>query len=173
MKRTVLTYGLICGAVSSAILLAIVHYLYTMEFGKEDLLGYTSMVLTALLVFFGIRSYRENAGVGRFSFGRGVAAGVLITLISSVIYVAVFQLLYFGLMPGLGEKYAACMVERVRTSGATAKEIVEAAEKARSFKQLFDRPAVNATLTFAEAFPVGLVATLASAAILRKKGNVK
>ena len=37
-------------------------------------------VFSILLVFFGIRSYRENAG-GLISFGRAVAVGILITLI--------------------------------------------------------------------------------------------
>ena len=44
--------------------------------GTADVLGYTSILLSALFVFFGIRSYRENAGEGRMTFGRGLAVGL-------------------------------------------------------------------------------------------------
>jgi hypothetical protein len=82
--------------------------------------------------------------------------------------VATFQLIYFRLSPGLGEKYAMCMVERARASGASGKSIVEATQKAADMKRMLDQPAMNAALTFAEAFPVGLVVSLLAGAILRK-----
>lgn len=45
------------------------------ELEIADALGYTSIVMSALLVFFGIRSYREHAGGGRITFARGIAVG--------------------------------------------------------------------------------------------------
>ena len=169
MKKTVLTFGLISGAISAGILLATIHYIGSMDFRKEGILGYTSIVLSALVVFFGIRSYREDAGAGQLTFGRGVAVGLLITLVSCACYMVAFQVVYFKTAPGIGEKYAACMVERVRASGASQQKVDEMAKQARSFKQLYDSPATNAALTFAEMFPVGLVATVISSGILRKR----
>jgi Protein of unknown function (DUF4199) len=55
--------------------------------GKRGFFGYTTIALSALLVSFGVRSYRENVARGRLRFGRGFAVGILITLISSVCYV--------------------------------------------------------------------------------------
>ncbi len=170
MKKTVLIFGLISGAISTGILLATIHYIGSVDFRKEDILGYTSIVLSALVVFFGIRSYRENAGAGQLTFGRGVAVGLLITLVSCACYVVAFQIVYFKAAPGIGEKYAACMVERVRASGASQQKVDEMAKKARSYKQMYDNPAINAALAFAEMFPIGLVVTAASAGILRKRG---
>jgi hypothetical protein len=40
----------------------------------------------------------------------------------------------------------------------------------KSFKQMLDNPLINAALTFTEPFPIGLLVTLISAAILRRKG---
>jgi hypothetical protein len=34
---------------------------------------------------------------------------------------------------------------------------------------MYDKPAVNVAMTFAEVFPIGLLVTLLSAGILRKK----
>lgn len=169
MKKTVLTFGLISGAVSTAMMLATFPLIDSIGLEKTDVIGYTSIVLSALLVFFGVRAYRDNAGAGRFTFGRAFAVGLLITLISCVCYVVSFQIAYFKLIPELGDKYAACMVERVRASGANQEKIAEMAKQAQSLKQLYDSPVTNAALSFAESFPIGLVATAISAAILRKR----
>ena len=39
----------------------------------------------------------------------------------------------------------------------------------REFKQMYDRPVINAAMTFMEPFPIGLVVTLVSAGVLRRK----
>ncbi len=169
MKRAVLTFGLISAALSIAVVAATVHFIAAGTHREADLIGYTAIVLSALLVFFGIRSYREGAGDGRLAFGRGVAVGVMITAVSSVCYVAAFQLAYFELVPGLGDKYAACMVDRARASGADERKLDEAARQAQQMKQMLDRPLTNAAVSFAETFPLGVVASLISAAILRRK----
>jgi hypothetical protein len=119
MKKTVLTLGLISGAVSAATMLATLPFADAIGWEKGEILGYTIVVLSALMVFFGMRSYRENVGGGRLTFGRGFAVGILITLISSACYVGTWEIVYFKLMPGLAEKYAVHMVERAKASGAS------------------------------------------------------
>ncbi len=82
MKKTVLTFGLISGAVSSVLMLSTALFLDRIGFDKGVIVGYTGIVLSFLLVFFGIRSYRENVGGGQITFGRALSVGLLITLIS-------------------------------------------------------------------------------------------
>jgi hypothetical protein len=106
-------------ALSVAMMLATVPLLDSIGFEKTDLIGYTTIVLSALLVFFGVRSYRDGACAGRVTFGRGFAVGLLITLVSCVSSVVAFQVVYFKLTPEFGDKFAACMVERARASGAS------------------------------------------------------
>jgi hypothetical protein len=171
MKKTVLTFGLISGAISAAMMLVTVPFADKIGYEKGEILGYTTIVLAALMVFFGVRSYRENAAGGRLTFGRGFAVGILITLISSVCYVATWEIVYYKFMPDFNEKYTAHMVERAQASGESQQKIDEKVRKAQQFKQMYDKPAVNVAMTFAEVFPIGLVVTLASAGILRKKGR--
>jgi hypothetical protein len=137
--------------------------------GKGEILGYTTIVLSALLALFGVRSYRENAGGGRLTFGRGFAAGILITLISSACYVGTWEFVYYKLMRNFSEKYAAHTVERAKASGATQQKVDETERQAEQFKQMYASPAINIAMTFAEVLPIGLVVTLVSAGILRKK----
>jgi len=169
MKKTVLTFGLISGAISAATMLATIPIADKLGCGKGEILGYSVMVLSALMVFFGVRSYRENAGNGRLTFGCGFAVGILITLISSACYVATWELVYYKLMPDFADKYAAHMAERAKASGASQEKIDEQVRQAKQFKRMYDNPTINVGITFMEVFPVGLVVTLVSAGILRKK----
>jgi len=168
MKKTVLTFGLISGAISAAMMLITVPFVDRIGFDKGEILGYTTIVLSALLVFFGVRSYRENVGNGRLTFGRGFAVGILITLISSACYVGTWEIVYYKLMPDFADKYAAHMVEHAQASGASQEKMKETLLKATQFKEMYDNPAINVAMTFMEVFPIGLVVTLASAGILRK-----
>lgn len=88
MKKAVLTFGLISGAISAGMMLATIPVAERIGFDKSEILGYALIVLWALLAFFGVRSYRENASGGRLTFGRGFAVGILITLLSNLCYVA-------------------------------------------------------------------------------------
>jgi hypothetical protein len=169
MKKTALTYGLLSAAVSTAMMFITVPFIRPESQGTADVLGYTSILLSALFVFFGIRSYRENAGEGRMTFGRGLAVGLIITLISTVCYAAAFEVMYFKLVPDFGERFSTCMVEHARAAGSTSEEVERVAGRAQVLKQLYDNPATNAALTFATSFPIGLVVALISAAILKRK----
>jgi hypothetical protein len=169
MKKTVLTFGLISGAVSATTMLATLPFVEKIGWDKGEILGYTMIVLSALMVFFGVRSYRENAAGGRLTFGRGFAVGILITLISSACYVGTWEIINYKLMPDFTEKYVAHMVEHAKASGASQQKVDEKVRQAQEFKKMYDNPAINVAMTFAEVFPMGLVVTLISAGILRKK----
>jgi hypothetical protein len=171
MKKTVLTFGLISGAMSAAMMLITIPFADRIGWEKGEILGYTGIVLSALMVFFGVRSYRENTGGGRLTFGRGFAVGILITLISSACYVGTWEVIYYKLMPDFVDKYGAHLVDRAKASGAGQQKIDETARQAEQFKKMYANPAVNVALTFAEVFPIGLVVTLLSAGILRKKAG--
>jgi Protein of unknown function (DUF4199) len=169
MKKTVLTFGLISGVISAVAMLATIPFSEQIGFDKGEILGYTLIVATALLIFFGVRSYRENASGGRLTFWRGFAVGILITLISNVCYVAAWEVAYYKFMPDFADKYAAYSIERAKASGASQEKIDQATQQAQQFKQMYNNPAVNIAMTFAEVFPIGLGVTLLSAAILRKR----
>src|SRR5262245_16060598 len=168
MKKTVLTFGLISGTFISLMMLCLMPFADRIG-DKAEVLGYTTMVLSFLMVFFGIRSYRENVGKGKISFGRAFAVGILITVISCVCYVVTWEYIYFKLAPGFADKYAAKMVEKVKASGASQEAIDAKLKQMKEFKMMYDKPLINAAITFMEPFPVGLIITLISAAILRKR----
>jgi len=168
MKRTVLTFGAISGAVSSVLMLATVPFMHQIGFDKGLIVGYTAIVASFLPVFFGIRAYREHAG-GTLTFSRGFAVGILITLISCACYVATWQVVYFKLKPNFWDEYTVYAVEQARAKGATPEAIERTRREMTEFKVSYDKPLVNAAYTFLEPFPVGLLVTLISAGVLRRR----
>ena len=169
MKKTVLTFGLIGGAIMAAMMFATLPFVDKIGFDKGAIVGYTTMILAFMLVFFGIRSYRENVGQGHITFGRAFAVGILITLIACACYVVAWEIIYFKFMPDFFDKYASYVIEKARASGASQQAIDAQLQQMKSFKAMYDNPFINAAITFTEPFPIGLIVTLISAAILRKK----
>lgn len=169
MKKIVLTFGLISGAIISLLMLATIPFIDEIGFDRGVIVGYTTMVVAFLLVFFGIRSYRENIGNGYITFGRALAVGLLIMLISCVCYVITWEIVYFNFMPDFAEKYTNYAIEKARASGATAEQIAQQTEQMKQFKELYDNPFINAAFTFLEPLPPGIVMTLISALILRRR----
>jgi len=169
MRRVAVIFGGISGAIGIASIVGTLPYLHSGDMRKADVWGYATIVLSALLVFFGIRSHREKEGAGRITFGQGLLVGVLITLVSCAFFMVAFELVYFRFVPDYGEKYEACMIDRARESGGTPAEIDKARSQAAMFRRLFDNPWTNAAVTFASTFPVGLAAAAISAVILRRR----
>ena len=169
MKKTVLTFGLISGAVVALLMTFLVAFAERIGFDKSVIVGYTVIVASMLLVPFGIRSYRENVGAGHITFGRAFAVGILITLISCVCYVVVWEIVYYNFLPDFVEKYGAYEVAKARAAGASQQVIDATVQQMKDMKRLLDNPLTNAAMTFTEPFPVGLIITLISSAILRKR----
>jgi hypothetical protein len=169
MKKTILTFGLISGAISSLMMVATVPFAHKIGFGKAEVVGYTLLVLSFMLVFFGIRSYRDNAGHGQITFTKAFAVGISITLISCIFYVVTWEILYFNFLPGFMDNYNAHIVEQIKASGASTAAIQAQLEQMKKFNEMYANPFFNALITFIEPFPVGLVITLISAAVLRRK----
>ncbi len=171
MKKVILTFGLIAGTILAALMVGMVPVCYSgaVDLDKSELVGYTSMVLAFVMVFVGIRSYRENNGGGAITFGRAFKVGILITLIACAMYVVAWEITYFNFVPDFGEKYAAHVIREMQTEGATAAAIAAKQKELIAFQKMYKNPLINVGFTLLEVFPVGLIVTLISAAILRKR----
>ena len=169
MKKIVLTFGLISGAILMLMMFAGIPLMKSGQFGKLEVIGYSTMVASFLMVFFGIRSYRENIGGGTISFGKALQVGLLITLISCVCYVIAWQIIYSNFTPNFIENYGNYMIEKARAAGASPEELAAQREQIKSFKEWYANPFIRIAFTLLEPLPVGLPMTLISAALLRKK----
>ena len=173
MRKIVLTFGLIAGGILAATFLIALPFHDAIGFDRAMILGYTSMVLAFLLIFFGVRSYRDNVAGGRLGFGRALAVGVLIGVVASSIYVLTWEIYYFGTKSDYIEKYQAHMIDKARKAGESPEAIAAKQAEMDKFAEMYKNPLINSAMTFLEPLPVALVVSLVTAGVLsrRKKGE--
>jgi hypothetical protein len=173
MKKNILIYGLIAGVVVSVLMLLSMNYISHCE-GNVDyttsmVIGYASMLLAFSLVFVGIRNYRDKNNGGVISFGKAFKIGTFIVLIASTMYVAAWLIDYFFFIPDFAEKYSAQTLAELKASGASQVEIEKQTKEMANFTTMFKNPLFNAMMTYMEILPVGLLVTLISSLILKRK----
>ena len=173
MRKNILIYGLISGIIVSVFMLVSMNYFSHCE-GNVDMstsmaIGYASMLIAFSLVFVGIRNYRDKYNGGVISFGKAFTIGILIVLIASTMYVVAWMIDYFFFMPDFAEKYGAHILTELKNSGASQTEIDKQTKEMADFARMYKNPLINAMMTYMEILPVGLIVTLISAFILKRK----
>jgi hypothetical protein len=170
MRKIVLTFGLIAGAILSVMMAITIPFHDQIGFDKGLIIGCTTMVIAFLMVFVGVKTYRDNVAGGSVTFGRAVnKVGLLIAAVGSICYVATWQLVYYKLAPDYLDRYAAYTIEKERQAGATEAQIATRSQEMAKFKEMYRNPLVNVGLTFLEPLPVGILFTLVTAGVVSRK----
>jgi len=172
MRKVVLTFGLLAGAVLSVMMLITVPFHDQIGFDKGLIIGYTTMVLAFLMVFFGVKSYRDNVAGGSVTFGRAFKVGLLITAIACVCYVATWQVISRTFAKDYLEKYSAYALEKEKRAGATEAQLAERQKEMAEFAEMYKNPLVNIAFTLLEPLPVGLLFTLVTAVVVSRRRKV-
>jgi len=176
MKKNIVIYGLTAGIVVSVLMLFTTNYLSycagNVDYDTSMLIGYASMLIAFSIVFVGIRNYRNKYNGGFISFGKAFKIGIIMVLIASTIFVAAWLIDYFFFMPpGFIEKSFAYELDKLKGSGASQIEIDKQTKEMANFERMYKNPFFNAMMTYAIILPVGLIVTLISALILKRKNQ--
>lgn len=171
MKKIVITFGLIAGLIISGLMFVSMSlWRESSDFEYGEILGYLSMVIALSTIFFGVKSFRDNELNGMITFGKGFLIGLFITMIAGVIYVVAWEIYYHTLFSDFSERYFTHSVEKIRASGITPAEVEKKITEMKESMDMYnDNTLFRMAITFTEIFPVGLVISLISATILRKK----
>lgn len=170
MTKIVLTFGLISGAIAAGLMWILIGFVNSGSVNLDNgmIWGYTTMIIALSLVFFGVKSYRDN-NRGRITFLKGLQVGILISLISAVCYAASWELYYRGSGQEFLEKYTAHYIEKMKADGASDAEVDQEQAKMDQFMEQYKNFFVRFAMTMMEILPVGVVVTVISAALLRKR----
>jgi hypothetical protein len=169
MKKTVLTFGIISGVVLSVMMALTMPFSEQIGHDRAAVIGYTTMLAAGLLIYFGIRSYRDNVGGGTVRFGRAFAVGMLIVAVSNVFYVATWQYVYTRHMPDYFARYQAEELKSFRAEGATEAQVEAKIAEDEKWARWYANPFIRAAVTFVEPLPVGLLVSLISAYVLSRR----
>jgi hypothetical protein len=170
MKKIVITFGLIGGVLVSGLMyLTMPHGKEQADFENGEILGYLSMIIALSTIFFGIKILRDKHQGGKITFKRGFVLGLYITLVASALYIISWEIYYQTIAKDFMDQYMNYSMEKLKSSGASSVQIQEQQAQMETMKEWYKIPVIRFGFTFMEIFPVGLVISLISAAILRKK----
>ena len=173
MKKHVLTYGLICGAIVSltmAIGMITAHNSGGDKLGSNTMMiiGYLSMLIAFSLIFVAVKTYRDRQANGVISFGKALGMGLLIVFIASTMYVITWAIVHNTVMPDFMDKYAAATLEKASAT-ATPEELQTMRKEMEEYQSLYKSPVGFTLMTYAEIVPVGLIVSLITALVLKSR----
>jgi hypothetical protein len=170
MKKNILIYGLISGLIISAIMAVNVSMcVKSGDFEGSIVIGYISMLIAFSVVFVGIKNYRDKYNGGVIGFGKAFKVGFFMILIASTIYVIVWLIEERFFFPDFIDRYTAHEINKLQSSGVSANQLASKTKELEQAKEMYKNPVLKILMTYAEILPVGLVVTLISSLILKKK----
>ena len=169
MKKNVLIFGLLSGLIITAMMVYSTISISNNDFKGDMILGYATMLVAFSFIFVGIKNFRDKFNGGAVTFGKAFRIGLYITLIASTMYVGVWLVEYYLFVPDFIEQYTACALRDAKAGGATPAELTKQAADLADYAALYKSPFFVVLLTYMEVFPIGLVITLISALILKRK----
>lgn len=165
MKKIVLIFGLIIGAIFCGNLGFMIYWMYhNPDLKGNDIAGYVIMVVVFSLIFFGTRNYRNKYLGGFISFGKAFKTGALIALVGSTIYVLAWLFSYYLFVPDFMDVYTDYVLKNCTPDDLPAKT-----KEMANFKEMYKNPFFVILITYSEVLPIGLVVALVSALLLKKK----
>ncbi|MGS1078985.1 DUF4199 domain-containing protein [Pseudoxanthomonas beigongshangi] len=168
MLRRILSYGLLAGLIAGGVLSLIVLTVQdAAPSGYSMAIGYLTMLVALSLVFLAIKRHRDRELGGVIRFWPAFGLGLGVSFVASVIYMLSWEaaLAISGL--DFADTYARATIEAQKVKGASPEALAKLAADMEAFKVQYANPLIRLPMTFIEIFPVGLLVSLISAAILR------
>lgn len=167
MLRIALIYGVISGAIIIGVITFGVTTSGGGDFSGSQAFGYLIMLLGLSLIFFGVKRYRDRDLGGVIKFMPALLLGLAISAVAGVAYVAVWEAYLASSGYSYINDYTAGVIEAKKASGTTGAELDALISDMENMTANYAKPYFRLPMTFLEIFPVGLIVSLISAALLR------
>ncbi len=167
MSRIILIFGAAAGLIVAVPMCLLVANAEPGSAATSHFTGYLIMLLALSLVFVGVKRLRDRELGGAIRFVPAFLAGLGISAVAGVIYVVGWEITLAVTDFAFIESYSAAAVEAARARGASAAEVEAVIAQMDEFRRQYANPLFRLPLTFAEIFPVGVLVSLVSAALLR------
>ncbi len=171
MKKLVLTYGIIAGTIVAAMIFVSIPLWKnnTLNFDNGEIVGYTTMVVALSMIFVAIKSFRDKHNNGVITFWKGVQIGVLVSLIATFMYCLAWDVSYRQMGGEFMVKMQDHYLSEMKADGATEAQLEQEKEKWATNAAYYDNFFIRFAITTIEIFPLGVLISVISAALLRKK----
>ncbi len=161
--KETLNYGIILGLIGVGF--SVLTYMFDLTFKSWTILP--SLLLSLVVLFFLLRSYRDHYNNGYISYGRSVGAGVIMNLYAAIITAIYVYVLYAFIDPGLMDKSLAFAEEKLIAKGLPE----EAIDQALAMQAKMMKPWFTALMGIINSVFYGLILSLIVSLFVMKKGN--
>jgi hypothetical protein len=166
MIRMILVYGFIAGllvGVPLSLITANAHIGGVLGM----VVGYLTMLVALSMVFLAIKRRRDLTQGGVIRFWPAFGLGLGISFVASIIYVATWEATVAYIHLDFASVYAQSVIEQQKAAGVTGEALQKVIDQMEQFKVQYANPLYRLPMTFIEIFPVGVLVSLISAALLR------
>lgn len=164
MNKIIIKNGIFGGLIVTVSLVIITLYMKSNPEKEVNMLfGFACMLLAFLFAFHGVKQQRL-ANNGIISFGKAFITSFWITFIIATIYVVVWLIIYYNFFPNFAEHYTEMAIKK-----ASPTEVVQVTKDMNTFKEMYKNPLMVIVLTYTEILPLGIIFSLLSALLIKKK----
>lgn len=158
-----LTNGVIIAL--EGIVFSLVLYFLDLTFNKS--IGYINLPIQLGLLYYLLKSYRDNSLHGQITYGQSVGAGMVIFAYVALI-MAVYTYILWGVIdPGLAKKSLAMAEEAMVKKGAPQSAI----DAGMAFTAKIMKPAIMAFFSIFATLFGGIIFSLLVSIFIKKEGN--
>jgi len=156
MKATIIKYGLYSFLTAAVLFILglIIGQGQEADYSIGEILGYLSIVISLLFVFFGIKHFRDKVNIGFVSFKKALIIGLLISVLAGI-GVAIVDAIYTTFInPDFFDEYTQMMIDQGR-----GEDVIEMGS------------GLMAIVMCLTVFIIGIIISLISSLILQRKQN--
>lgn len=130
-------------------------------------IGYLLMLIALSTVFVAIKRRRDVDGGGVIGFWQALALGLGISVVAGIVYVICWEAVQALAGMDFATDYSNALIAQQRAKGVSGAALDKFIADMDAFKVQYANPLFRLPMTFAEIFPVGVLVSLISAALLR------
>ncbi|WP_298508042.1 DUF4199 domain-containing protein [uncultured Kordia sp.] len=171
MKTTIKKYGLYALIIALSLFFIALYFGKGLSFKAQEVVGYITMVVCLIPIFFGIKHYRDHENNGAVNFKEGFIIGISIALCAAIGFAIIDYIFVSYINPDFPEQYLAYSIDNINASDLSAEEKLKEITYAKDMMQQYGTPAFGALLMFAMVFILGIIISILSAFTLQRKSS--
>jgi hypothetical protein len=168
MFKKILSFGVVAG-----LLVGVPLSFVTISMSGQTMMrygmviGYLIMLVGLSTVFVAIKRHRDADLGGVIKFWPAFGLGLGISFFAGVLYVLSWEAACAIAHLDFAGSYAKAMIAQQQAKGVSVESLAKFTAEMEQFKIQYANPLYRWPMTFAEIFPVGVLVSLVSAALLR------
>ncbi len=170
MKKTIKKFGLYAFIIGILLFFCMLYFGSRFDFGTQEVLGYTTIIIALSTVFFGVKHYRDKENNGKLSFKKALSLGLLISIFAGLGIGLVDGFYVSVINPDFFQEYSEASMEVLKEAGDTEK-LEEMKAQMQEFESMspLALSLFSGGLMFITVMLVGLVISILSGLVLQKK----